>query len=443
MEKLIRLIFILSICYSPINSGAQWFPVLDDVLPVDIAISPDYLNDQTVYVLDDNARIWISETGGAIWTTVYEADDPNDPSQAVLDIVLSPNFLNDDAIIMIHKDGTMKLSPDRGQHWLTAPAPEGVAGMVFSPRVAEDATMYCVTGALGPVNFYKSGNFGAVWGDAIAEIAIGGGYYSRLWNSLDPLARDTFAVQYENNSLYISMDGGETWVNSFGAQVKVSDFTFSPQFSDDNTMFAADASDIYRNIQGGVDTAWLNVGNFPGTQGIKFAISPGFQNDRTIFAALDQVGIIRSTDGGLSWGPFNEDFNSTSPVSIAISSSPPYSLFAGGMGIGGAPGKVYKFQAYTGVIDPIKSDKVRLSSFPNPFSDKAMINITLPAQGHVNLSISDMSGRTILVLMDKELGKGLHTCVLDNSSGLIPPGAYILMLQAGNWSFARKVMVTR
>jgi len=153
MKITVKIALALVILFLHCRLLAQWTPVLDNVTPVDIEISPDYLMDQTVYILDDEEKIWISETGGSVWTTVYDADNPSDPSQAVQEIVLSPNFKTDNAIVRIHKDGTMKISPDRGQHGLTIPAPEGVTDIVFSPLFADDYTMHCITGAFGPVKF--------------------------------------------------------------------------------------------------------------------------------------------------------------------------------------------------------------------------------------------------------------------------------------------------
>ena len=443
MKKLLQIIFIFCICCLSIQLYAQWFPVMEDVLPVDIAISPDYLNDQTVYVVDDEAKIWISETGGALWTTVYEADNPNDPSQMVLDIIISPNFLNDNAIMMIHKDGTMELSPDRGQHWLTAPAPEGVTGMVFSQRVADDVTMYCITGALGPVNFYKSGNYGATWGDPVAEITLGAGYYSRLWNSLDPLARDTFAIQYDNLSLYLSTDGGVTWFNSFAAAVWLTDFAFSPQFSSDTTVFVAEADEIFKNTFGGDELAWVSKLELPGSFGIRLAISPAFGTDHTIFAAVDQVGIIRSTDGGDSWGPFNEGFNSTLPISIAISNSPPYTLFAGSMKVDGVPDKLYKYQAYTDIKEEGIGDGLILTIYPNPFRQSTVIRFEIKEDCHVRLSLTDLNGRLVSLLLDETMQKGEHAVPFDNASGILRPGLYSCRLEAGNSILSAKLAVTR
>jgi photosystem II stability/assembly factor-like uncharacterized protein len=422
---------------------AQWTPVLDNVVPVDIEISPNYLMDQTVYVLDGQEKIWISETGGSVWTTVYNADDPSDPSQAVLDIVLSTNFRTDNAIVMIHKDGTMEFSPDRGQHWLQAPAPEGISGMVFSPLFGEDYTMYCITGALGPVNFYRSQNGGSSWGNPISQITIGGGFYSRLWNSLDTMAKDTFAIQYDNTSLYLSFNGGNTWGHSFGALSSVSDFVFSPRFSSDSTAFVAEVSDIYRNTHGGSELSWQKTGNFPGANGIWFAISPNFIDDQTVFAAIDQYGILRSADGGLTWAPFNEGFTSILPASIAISNALPFTLFAGSLGEGGTPGKVWRNQWYTGTGDDGQGHDYRLSGFPNPFRERTRIDFDIPSASHVRLEIYDLNGRLVSVMMDEHLSKGAHSFVLENSGGELPPGIYICRIQTNGMIQAEKLVVTR
>ncbi|MFO7615084.1 MAG: hypothetical protein R6W71_10645, partial [Bacteroidales bacterium] len=73
--SILTSIFIALLFY-PFAPKAQWVQVLDQVTPLQIAISPEYHLDQTVYIVDDGARLLISETGGSNWIALYEATDP-------------------------------------------------------------------------------------------------------------------------------------------------------------------------------------------------------------------------------------------------------------------------------------------------------------------------------------------------------------------------------
>jgi photosystem II stability/assembly factor-like uncharacterized protein len=430
MKKNIAIFMIILTCFigSRIAYG-QWVSILDNVTPVDIAISPDYIHDQTVYILDDEKRILISESGGSNWVVIYEATDPSNPAQAVRDILLSPNFKNDDAIVIIHKDGTAELSADRGQQWFSLPVPEGTSGIVFSPKMIDDYKMFLVTGAYGPVKFYNSSNGGATW-NFVSDLGIGGGFYCRLWNSIDTASIGNMAVLYDNSKVYITSDAGLVWTNSFSAQVSVRDLVFSPVFSEDSTIFVADADEIFKNENSGDELSWVSKGAYEGSFGIKFAISPGYQQDQTIFAAVDQVGIIRSTNGGESWNEFNQGFGSTLPISIAISQNEPYTLFAGSMQTGGVPDKLWRFQTTSGISDQVQLSNLEFRNYPNPFSSETEITFETPSAGHVELNILDLTGKKLNVLVDGNLGKGIHKVKLNSEDANLSPGIYFCRLVA-------------
>jgi photosystem II stability/assembly factor-like uncharacterized protein len=420
-------------------SYGQWSLVMEDVLPVDIAISPEYFYDQTVYVVDDDERLFISETGGSVWVQLYEANDPSNPTDLIHDVVISPNFLNDNALVMIHKDGSARLSFNRGQQWIILPAPEGTSGIVFSQKFADDAKMYGVTGALGPVAFYRSYNGGASW-DKISELVIGGGFYCKLWNSSDSSTTDIFGVQYDNNAFYMSFDGGETWTNSFAAEVSMRDCVFSPQFGEDSTIFIADAAKIWKNTSGGNALSWTSIASFSETFGIRFAISPTFSEDQTLYAAVDRVGILVTTDGGATFTDFNDGFLSTLPISIAISQEHPYTLFAGTQGSGGAPGGVWKYQTTSGVGDDRGPGAVILSANPNPFTDETEISFELTKSGFVSLGLYDSSGRKRATLHEGEMARGFHRVSCNEETVGLPPGMYLLRITSTAGSGSLKVI---
>lgn len=440
MKKLISLptFFIFSVFFFSVN--AQWVQVLDQVTPVQIAISPEYHLDQTVYIVDDGARLLISETGGANWVTLYEASEPQDPSQAILNIKVSPNFQNDNGILMIHKDGTVKLSFDRGQQWLTIQAPDGTADAVFSANFAQDFNVYVISGVMGPVNFYKSQNGGATW-QLVQEITLGGGFYSRLWNSMDTAATDYYAIQFEHKTVYMTDDKGISWSHSFTGQMQVHDLIYSPQFKTDFTVFLAEANAIYKSTNGGEASSWVNVANFTGATGIKLAISPYYDQDQVIFAAVDQAGIFRSTNGGDTWHAFNDGFNSLLPVSIAISRSQLYTLFAGTKGEEGAPGKLWRFQTTSSVSDNALMGSFKLRNFPNPFSDQTEITFEIPGSAHIRLSVYDITGQEVAILVNGQLGKGTHNIAFDNSIQRLKPGIYFIRLHINRESNTAKMII--
>ncbi len=440
---MIRLLSLLFLAFTStvfsLSSNAQWTQVLEDVMPARIVISPDYYYDQTLYVVDGRDRIFISETSGSVWVQIYEAADPDNPSETIHDLVVSPNFVNDNAIFLIHRDGSARFSYDRGQQWQVFPVPEGTSGIAFSPTFADDAKMYCITGILGPVGFYRSHNGGASWAK-ISDITIGGGYYSRIRNSTDTAAKNIFAIQYEPKKLFFTRDGGSTFAPSFEGVVELDDFLLSPKFSTDSTVFLSDPLDIWRSTEGGKILSWVNVESFMETSGVQLAISPTFLQDRTLYAAVDRVGVLVSTDGGENYTDFNDGLLSTAPISIAISQAHPYTLYAGTQGPGGANGGVWRYQTTSGTGERPGTGNIFLNANPNPFTNQTEISFELTKSGPVTLGLYDHTGRQLSVLFDGDLSKGLHHFTVDAGMHGLGAGMYIVRLNAGTDAGAVKVI---
>lgn len=80
-------------------------------------------------------------------------------------------------------------------------------------------------------------------------------------------------------------------------------------------------------------------------------------------------------------------------------------------------------------------------NFPNPFNPATSISYNLPDAGLVRLTIFDMLGREIAVLVDGSRSAGLHT-VEFNAAGL-STGTYFYQLTAGDFSAVRKLMLVK
>jgi len=77
-------------------------------------------------------------------------------------------------------------------------------------------------------------------------------------------------------------------------------------------------------------------------------------------------------------------------------------------------------------------------AYPNPFNSAVRLDYSLAEAGRVNLSIYDLNGRLIDVVVNSEKSIGVHS-VHWNASAL-PSGVYIAALKAGER--ASKVKVT-
>jgi len=91
-------------------------------------------------------------------------------------------------------------------------------------------------------------------------------------------------------------------------------------------------------------------------------------------------------------------------------------------------------------VDPVRtldaspSPLVQLKgNYPNPFADATTLHFTLPEAADVRLSIFDLLGREVAVVVDERVGAGTHEVVWDGRvhAGDAAAGVYFARLQAG------------
>jgi hypothetical protein len=113
--------------------------------------------------------------------------------------------------------------------------------------------------------------------------------------------------------------------------------------------------------------------------------------------------------------------------------------------IGYGPANVY-FDAVDLALDVPLPDGTPLSfgldqNYPNPFNPSTTIVYSIPVTGNVRLTVFDLLGREVQVLVNdhKDAGKYSHT--FDASS--LASGMYVYRLQAGDHMQARKLLLLR
>jgi len=118
-----------------------------------------------------------------------------------------------------------------------------------------------------------------------------------------------------------------------------------------------------------------------------------------------------------------------------------WSLMSGG-GVGypaGAPFQVYFKPDLTSVneLDP-KAAKVG-NPYPNPAHERFNINLELQRNEAVEVRITDLQGRQLLMQAFGKMSEGKHTLELPASS--LSNGMYLVQIQAGNQLVTRKLQV--
>ncbi|TVQ75898.1 MAG: T9SS C-terminal target domain-containing protein [Balneolaceae bacterium] len=80
-------------------------------------------------------------------------------------------------------------------------------------------------------------------------------------------------------------------------------------------------------------------------------------------------------------------------------------------------------------------------NYPNPFNPSTEIRFTIPAAGQVQLTVFDVLGREVAVLVNRELAAGAHTATFD-AAGLTS-GIYLYRLETAGQHMTRKMMLVK
>ena len=84
---------------------------------------------------------------------------------------------------------------------------------------------------------------------------------------------------------------------------------------------------------------------------------------------------------------------------------------------------------------------LELSCRPNPFNPKTVLSYQLPVASFVNLTVYDISGRSVATVVDGWREAGSHEATFDGSN--LASGIYVYRLEAGNFSAVKKMILMK
>ncbi|MCC5925637.1 MAG: T9SS type A sorting domain-containing protein [Bacteroidetes bacterium] len=83
-----------------------------------------------------------------------------------------------------------------------------------------------------------------------------------------------------------------------------------------------------------------------------------------------------------------------------------------------------------------------MQNYPNPFNPTTSIAFTLPSHSDVRLSVYDITGREIMVMVNGSMPAGSHT-VPFKAAGSLASGVYVYRLQAGGETITKKMTLLK
>lgn len=80
-------------------------------------------------------------------------------------------------------------------------------------------------------------------------------------------------------------------------------------------------------------------------------------------------------------------------------------------------------------------------NYPNPFNPSTTIEFTIPTEDHVKLSIYDILGKEVKIIVNQNLSAGKHSLLVDVSG--LTTGIYFYRLQAGSINLVKKLSLLK
>jgi photosystem II stability/assembly factor-like uncharacterized protein len=238
-------------------------PLIETLEINSLALSPDFVQDQTLYILSSGAGILHSGDAGLTWT------DTAFPLRATHGLPLELLIVSPDSLLVGTPLGLYRFD---GSLW----APVG-GGLPQGTSIS--------TPQMGP--------------DGALRVLVSG------------------EGQDDGQLVFLSTDSGQTWIQPIPAlphDVIAQDLRFSPAFASDHTAFLAVSWDKpWRTIGGG---EWEKIGP-PGEWGLStLHLSPAFDQDGLLFIRLQDNSLWRSTDGGDAWSDVSGPWGGEAPRAV-------------------------------------------------------------------------------------------------------------------------------
>jgi len=285
------------------------------------------------------------------------------------------------------------------------------------------------------------------------------------------------------NGVFLSTNNGSHWtaISSGLPNSSITSLTTSANGSDGTNLFAGTSGGgVFLSTDNGTSWAAVNSG-LPASAVLKFAVS---HTGTYLFAGTGGGGVFRSTDNGTSWTAMNTGLTNTYVSSFVVTGTNVFAGTYGGVFLSTNNGTSWT-AANTGLTNTIVS-ALALSSngtggtilfagtnnsgvwsrplsemitsvnespadlprhmslnqnYPNPFNPITVISYELPVMSSVRLSIFDMLGREIAVLVNETKPAGSYQVQWNAEHAT--SGVYYSRMATGNFVSTKKLVLLR
>jgi hypothetical protein len=297
------------------NAGKSFTNIVANLpaeLVNNVAVSPNYGTDHTVFCTTLTHTVFKSTNAGVSWTLIptgAEITGQTTPLGEFSELQISENYGSDGAVFLSSWDGLF-ISSHAGTQWSERQSRVGlVTALAFSPNFAVDRHVMASNYAEG--GLYSSADRGSTWtrvwngwprGDSLSSFAI-----EFVRNHAGP----PMAMAIKNFSAFgTTSDFGATWrvlaipnmldYDQHITRVYPNVMSVSPQFDNDREVYLGTRHHgVLHTFNGG--TSWVASRQMSDSPIMASAISPDYGHDRTAIVVTGDGQVWRTTSNGGAW----------------------------------------------------------------------------------------------------------------------------------------------
>lgn len=237
-------------------------------------------------------------------------------------LVLSPNFVNDQTVYALSEGAGILQSADAGETWIDTRFPVRMTQGTFLDLAITPAGTRFVGTPLGLYRYDGDGNWhlvgnGLPSGEAASSPEIGA----------DDSLRVLIGGVGTGKHVFASIDGGEAWIRPLPALpqvVNVENLRLSPAFATDRAALVMRSEGKPLRSSGG--GGWEEFGPPGDWTPSALHVAPTFDRGGLVFMRLQDNSLWRSADGGDSWTDASGPWGDEAPMAVIQGSG--YSLDA-------------------------------------------------------------------------------------------------------------------
>lgn len=227
-----------------------------------------------------------------------------------------------------------------------------------------------------------------------------------------------------SSKIYISSNNGINWTVASGSLTLISSI-----IGNEPNLFIGTYQGVGISTNSG--TNWSSCGLQ------QFWIYDFAVSGSNLFAGTDTGGVYLSTNNGTNWIPKNEGFNNMLPV-VQLFIYNNY-IFTGGLYIWRR--SLSDIIGIQKISTEIPSSYSLRQNYPNPFNPMTKIEFAVPKSSGVKITVIDVTGKEVAVLVNETLQAGTYKTDWDASA--FPSEVYFYRIVADGFKETKRMMLVK